>query len=228
MKVIGLLGGMSWESTALYYQLINREVNQRLGGLNSAKIVMFSVNFAQIERLQSQHKWKEAALLLSGAAKSLQSAGADFILICTNTMHLVADDIQKSVDIPILHIVDAVAARLQEGDVDTVGLLGTQFTMEKPFYKERLKDKHNIDVVIPKKSSREYVHKVIYEQLCHGVVSDDSRRGYINVLDELKQNGAQGVILGCTRLVCLSILLIAICRFAIVQNVMLNMQLRVH
>lgn len=200
MKTIGLIGGMSWESTAVYYQQLNRLVSQTLGGLHSAKICLCSVDFAEIEHLQHQGKWCEAGDLLSQAAQSLSAAGADFILICTNTMHKVFDQVQGSVSIPLLHIADATGQALQENQVRKIGLLGTQFTMEQAFYKERITQKFGIEVIVPTAEERALVHQVIYQELCLGQLLDSSKRQYLMIMDRLIERGAQGIILGCTEI----------------------------
>lgn len=200
MKTIGLLGGMSWESTVPYYRRINERVRQRLGGLHSARILLYSVDFAEIERLQREARWREAGTLLAGAARSLEAAGADLLLLCTNTMHKVAPAIEAAVSIPLLHIADPTATHIRQLGLRTVGLLGTRFTMEQDFYRARLESTHGLQVVIPELGDREQVHRVIYEELCLGVVAEDSRRAYRAVIGRLAQRGAQGVILGCTEI----------------------------
>lgn len=200
MKTIGMLGGMSWESTLSYYKSINEGVKEQLGGLNSAKICMYSVNFEEIEKLQHSGRWDETASILSDATTSIEKAGADFILICTNTMHKVAPEIEANINIPILHIADATAEKLLENGVKKVGLLGTSFTMEQDFYKGRLTDKFGIDVVIPEQKDRAKIHDVIYQELCLGQIRDGSRSVYIDIIDKLKVQGAEAVILGCTEI----------------------------
>ncbi|UGA56979.1 aspartate/glutamate racemase family protein [Vibrio sp. VB16] len=200
MKTIGLIGGMSWESTASYYFAINRGVKEQLGGLHSAKLVLYSVNFAEIETLQHQGEWDKTADILSAAAQSLQAAGADFFLICTNTMHKVADKVQSAVSIPLLHIADATAQQLVDDGVSQVGLLGTKFTMEQDFYKSRLIDSYSIDVDIPKPDQANTVHEVIYNELCLGQINDRSRDAYLTIIGDLQAQGAQAVILGCTEI----------------------------
>ncbi len=200
MKTIGLIGGMSWESTATYYRLINQGIKAELGGLHSAKIVMVSVDFAEIEALQTCGDWSKASELLIQAAISLQSAGADFFLICTNTMHKMADQIQSLVCIPLLHIADATADRLLEHGMTRVGLLGTAFTMEQAFYKSRLSDVHGLNVMTPDQWSREVVHRVIYDELCLNHISDASRRQYLGIINNLSEQGAQAIVLGCTEI----------------------------
>ncbi|MPW35363.1 aspartate/glutamate racemase family protein [Vibrio sp. B1Z05] len=199
MRTLGLIGGMSWESTQTYYQLLNTQVKQRLGGLNSAKLVLFSVNFAQIEELQRQGDWDAAAKILSRAALSLQAAGAEAIVICTNTMHKVAPEIEQVVSIPVLHIADATAKELQENNIQQVALLGTAFTMEQDFYKQRLIEQ-GISVSIPTQSQRADVHRIIYDELCQGKILPESRQVFADIIADLKRKGAQGVILGCTEI----------------------------
>jgi len=200
MKTIGLIGGMSWESTVGYYQMINQEVKQRLGGLNSAKILLNSVNFAPIEKLQHEGDWQKTAEILSDAAKSLERGGADCVLICTNTMHKVAEVVQESISIPLIHIADATGEELVEHGVKKVGLLGTAFTMEQSFYKGRLQDKFSLDVIVPNESQRKVVHEVIYQELCLGEVKAESKAAYLEIVDALKEQGAEGIILGCTEI----------------------------
>ena len=200
MKTIGMLGGMSWESTASYYKALNEGVKHSLGGLHSAKICMVSVDFAEIETLQHQGDWPQTAKLLTEAAKSVEAGGADFLLICTNTMHKVADHIASNISIPILHIADATADQLKHDKITRVGLLGTQFTMEQNFYKERLTDKHNIEVLIPEPNERERVHDIIYNQLCQGIINDEARTEFINIIERMFEKGAQAIVLGCTEI----------------------------
>ncbi|MGR5175705.1 aspartate/glutamate racemase family protein [Vibrio parahaemolyticus] len=200
MKTIGLLGGMSWESTANYYKAINEGVKRQLGGFHSAKIALVSVDFAEIENYQSSGQWDKAAECLVAASNAVQAAGADCLLICTNTMHKVADDIERSLSIPLIHIADATAEALKQDGVSKVGLLGTAFTMEQGFYKDRLTEKHNIDVVVPEPAQRKLVHDVIYKELVNGVVEGGSREAYLAIIDDLVGNGAQAVILGCTEI----------------------------
>lgn len=200
MKTIGLLGGMSWESTLSYYKSINEGVKEKLGGLNSAKICMYSVNFEEIEKLQHSGHWNETATILSDAAVSIEKGGADFILICTNTMHKVAPEIEADINIPILHIADATAEKLLESGIKKVGLLGTSFTMEQDFYKGRLSEKFGIEVVVPEKYDRLKVHEIIYQELCRGEIKDDSRTVYTQIIDKLRNQGADAVILGCTEI----------------------------
>jgi len=200
MKTIGLLGGMSWESTAVYYRLINEGVKARLGGLHSAKLVLYSVDFQEIEELQHAADWDEAGKVLAKAAHFLQLAGADFLVICTNTMHKVAPAIEREINIPILHIADATAAVIKGLGIRTVGLLGTRFTMEQDFYTGRLREKHGLQVLIPDENERERVHQIIYEELCLGKVLDESREKYCHIIRSLVQRGVEGIILGCTEI----------------------------
>ena len=200
MKTIGLLGGMSWESTASYYKAINQGVKAQLGGLHSAKLAMLSVDFAEIEALQQQGLWQQAGAELERAAQSVEAAGADFLMIGTNTMHKVADQIAAAVSIPLLHIADATAEQLKADGIDTVGLLGTGFTMQQDFYKGRLQDQHGIRVLIPGETDQLTVHRIIYDELCQGQIHDSSRQQYLTIIDELSAQGAQAVILGCTEI----------------------------
>lgn len=200
MKTIGLLGGMSWESTALYYKQINEEIKKRSGSLHSAKVVIYSVDFDEIEKLQHSGDWDKTAEILSEASKNIQNANADFLLICTNTMHKVAPSIQEKIDIPIVHIADATAKVLQNDGITKVGLLGTAFTMEEDFYKNRITDNFGIDVITPNKEDIKIIHKIIYEELCLGVINDNSRKEYLRIIEDLNSNGAQGIILGCTEI----------------------------
>jgi aspartate racemase len=199
MKTIGLIGGMSWESTQTYYRLINQKVREQLGGLHSAKLVLCSVDFSEIEAFQHQGDWEGAAKILIAAAQSVQSAGADFLVICTNTMHKVAPQIEQATTMPLLHIADATAEALLKDRITSVGLLGTQFTMEQAFYRERLEQK-GIAVVIPNDNERAVVHRIIYDELCQGIVNPESKAAYLDVVAALAARGAQAVILGCTEI----------------------------
>jgi len=203
MKTIGLLGGMSWESTELYYRSINELVKHKLGGLHSAKIVLVSVDFQEIEVLQHQGDWQKAGEYLARAAQQIEAAGADFLVICTNTMHKVAPQIDEAIKIPILHLADATAKRIKQKGLQKMGLLGTQFTMEQDFYKGRLTEKHGLEVIVPSLKDRELVHQIIYEELCLGKVKDASRKEYLRIINTMKEQGAQGVIEGCTEIVML-------------------------
>ncbi len=198
-RVIGMIGGMSWESTAQYYRLANELVRERLGGLHSARIVLASVDFADIEALQVAGQWEQAEQLLADAATGLEAAGAELLLICTNTMHKVADQVQAAVNIPLLHLGDATAAAVTRAGLETVGLLGTAFTMEQDFYRNRLTS-HGLRVLIPPPGDRTEVHRIIYDELCLGVIREESRQTYRKVITGLVQAGAEGVILGCTEI----------------------------
>ncbi len=200
MKTIGLIGGMSWESSLEYYRIINETVRNRLGGLHSAQSVMVSVDFAEIEEMQRDGRWEESGQELARAAQSLEKAGAGCIVLCTNTMHKLAGIIQESVQIPLLHIADATAERICAEGLDTVGLLGTRFTMEEDFYRTRLVEKYGLKVLIPELDEREQVHRVIYDELCLGITREESRAAYRRVIERLVAQGAQGVILGCTEI----------------------------
>lgn len=199
MKTIGLIGGMSWESTVSYYQIINEEVKNRLGGLHSAKIILYSVEFDEIEKCQSGGDWNRSGEILGEAAKSLEAAGADFILICTNTMHKVAPQIQSMIHIPVMHIADATAQELERCQIRKVGLLGTKYTMTQDFYKQRLIDR-GIDVVIPDGENIDVVNDIIFRELCVGKIKEESRKKFQDTIDSLKDKGADGVILGCTEI----------------------------
>ncbi|ROR94896.1 aspartate racemase [Sinobacterium caligoides] len=200
MKTVGLLGGMSWESTADYYRAINEGVKKRLGGLHSAKIAMYSVDFAQIEHMQHEGDWEATAKILSDAAQKVESAGADFLLICTNTMHKVSPQIEEAIDIPLLHIADATAEVLVGEGIQTVGLLGTAFTMEQDFYKGRLKERYGLNVLTPNQEDILIVHNVIYQELCLGDVRKKSKDEYLRIIESLSNQGADAVILGCTEI----------------------------
>ncbi len=199
MKTIGLLGGMSWESTQSYYRLINEGVKARLGGLHSARLILYSVDFAEIEVLQQQGDWEAAGRLLASAAEAVQAAGADFLLIGTNTMHKVAPQIDDAIDIPLLHIADATAQALKHEGMHSVGLLGTRFTMEQAFYRERL-ERAGIRVLVPDQEERDEIHRIIYEELCQGEIRPDSRAVFQAVVDGLATRGAQAALLGCTEI----------------------------
>jgi len=200
MKTIGLLGGLSWESTKEYYHIINETVKQQLGGLNSAKIVLYSVNFAEIESLQRQGRWQDITSILVHAAKSIEAGGADFLMLCTNTMHRVADEIQANIRIPCLHIADAAATAVKSRGLTSIGLLGTRITMEEDFYKMRLVSRYGLQVLIPSEKDREIVNRIIYEELVLGKIEAVSRQEYLRIITELASRGAQGVILGCTEI----------------------------
>lgn len=200
MKTIGLLGGMSWESTADYYREINQGVRAKLGGLHSARIAMYSVDFEQIEKLQNAGDWATAGAVLADAAARVEAAGADFLVLCTNTMHKVADDISRAVSIPLLHIADATGDELQLDGIETVGLLGTAFTMQQGFYKDRLALQSGMHVLVPDDADQNVVHRIIYDELCQGVVRPESKRDYLRIIDSLAAQGAEAVILGCTEI----------------------------
>lgn len=200
MLTIGLLGGMSWESTVPYFQVLNREVGRRLGGLHSARIFLLSVDFQEIEALQHQGRWEELGEILARDARAIEGAGADFLVLCTNTMHRVAPAIEAAVRIPLLHIADATAHRIREAGFSRVGLLGTRFTMEESFYRGRLQELHGLEVIVPSSEDREVVHRVIYEELVLGKIFSASRQEYQRITAKLEAEGAQGVILGCTEI----------------------------
>lgn len=200
MKTIGLIGGMSWESSLEYYRLINQGVKEKLGGFHSAKSVMVSVDFAEIEVLQSEGRWQEATAMMIAAARQVQNGGADFLLICTNTMHKMAPEVQAAVSIPLLHIADAAAEAVKAQRLQKVGLLGTRFTMEQDFYRGRLADQHGLAVLIPPEADRAIVHHVIYQELCLGRLKDDSREEYKRIIRQLVAAGAEGIVLGCTEI----------------------------
>jgi len=203
MKTIGLLGGMSWGSTELYYRWINEGIKEKLGGLHSARIAMVSVDFQEIEELQHSGEWERAGEVLSKAARRIEAAGADFLVICTNTMHKVVPQIERAINIPILHLADATARRIKEGGMKTVGLLGSNFTMEEDFYRGRLIEKHGLTVIIPSAADRQIVHRIIYEELCLGIVKAESREEYLRIINRMREEGAEGIIEGCTEIVML-------------------------
>jgi aspartate racemase len=198
MKTIGLIGGMSWESSIEYYRIINETVKAKVGGLHSAKCIMYSVDFAAIEPLQHEGKWSEAAEQMIAAARNVEKGGADFVVLCTNTMHKTAEQIQSQIRIPLLHIADATAREIKTRGLRRVGLLGTRFTMEDGFYLGRLVDKHALAVVVPDERERQTVHRVIYDELCLGQIRESSRARYVEVIHNLVRKGAEGIILGCT------------------------------
>ena len=200
MKTIGMIGGMSWESTSTYYREINEGVKNILGGLHSAKIALYSVDFDEIEKLQHADDWKATATILTQAAQAVEAGGADFLLICTNTMHKVAPEIETGINIPLIHIADATAEQLGKDGVERVGLLGTRFTMEQDFYRDRLTQRFGIEVLIPEQPERELVHRVIYDELCLGKIKVNSRREYLSIMAKLAERGAQAIILGCTEI----------------------------
>jgi aspartate racemase len=200
MKTIGMIGGMSWESSIEYYRIINEEVNARLGHLHSAKSVMVSVDFAGIEVLQREGRWDEATRAMIAAARSVEAGGADFLIICTNTMHKMADEVQVSIGIPLLHIADAAAGAIKAQGLHTVGLLGTRFTMQEDFYRGRLASQHGLEVLIPEPADREIVHQVIYDELVLGRIEPASKAEYLRIITDLTNAGAEGIILGCTEI----------------------------
>jgi aspartate racemase len=200
VKVIGLIGGMSWESTVPYYREINLTIKERLGGLHSARIILYSVDFHEIERLQQSGDWAAAGLLLAGVAQAVEKAGADVLVLCTNTMHRVAPAVEAAVTIPFLHIADATAAEIRAAGVSTVGLLGTRFTMEQGFYKDRLHHDFGLRVLIPGDQDRQIVHRIIYDELCLGHIMDESRAHYRRIMADLVSQGAEAIILGCTEI----------------------------
>ncbi len=200
MKILGLIGGMSWESSVPYYQLINQTVRQRLGGLHSAKIILYSVDFAEVEAMQMNGEWDAAGALLAGVAQKLAAAGADALVLCTNTMHKVAPAIEAAVNIPLLHIADPTALAIKQAGFTTVGLLGTRFTMAQDFYRSRLESKHGLRVLMPSPTEREQVHQIIYQELCLGEVKQASRLTYLRIIANLQARGAQAMILGCTEI----------------------------
>jgi len=200
MKTIGLIGGMSWESSIEYYRIINQSIRDRLGGVHSAKNLMYSVDFAEIELLQHQDRWEEATAMMIDAARRLERGGADFVVICTNTMHKMAGDVQAAIQIPLLHIADATADRIRSSGMKTIGLLGTKFTMEQDFYRGRLVDKHGLNVLVPDEAGREVVHRVIYDELVVGKILPESRQKFAEIITALTARGAEGIILGCTEI----------------------------
>ncbi len=200
MKTIGLLGGMSWESTVLYYQLLNEGVRDKLGGLHSAKILMHSVDFAEIEQFQVNGQWDAAGEKLAAAALGLEQTGADMILICTNLMHKIAPTIEAQIKVPLLHIADAAGRAIKGQGLKKIGLLGARYTMEEDFYRQRLLDNFDLDVIIPAAEDREYIHQTIFRELCQGKFTEESRKNYLDIMTKLHQQGAQGVILGCTEI----------------------------
>lgn len=200
MKTIGLIGGMSWESSLEYYRIINELVKEKLGGLHSAKSLMYSLDFDEIEKLQHQGKWDKLTSVMIKAAQNLEKGGADFVLICTNTMHKMADDIQNNINIPLLHLIDTTADKIKQNRLRKVGLLGTNFTMEEDFYKGRLMNKYGLDVIIPNENDRQIIHQVIYQELCLGNIKKSSKDQYIEIINKLIESGAEAVILGCTEI----------------------------
>lgn len=202
MKTIGLIGGMSWESTSLYYQIINEYIQHKKGGLYSAKCILYSVNFEEISSMQKTGQWQKCGEILGNVAKNLETAGAEFIIICTNTMHKVVLDIQKYINIPIIHIAEATYNRIKEAGIKNIGLLGTKYTMKEDFYKNILIDK-GLNVIIPEDDEVEFINNVIFNELCKGDIKAESKRKFLEIVDRLKLRGAEGIILGCTEIVML-------------------------
>jgi len=200
MKVIGLIGGMSWQSTAEYYRIINQTIKERLGGHHSGRILLYSVNFSEIEELQREGRWEKATEFICEAARRVELGGADCLLICTNTMHKMAAEVQQAVKIPLLHIVDATAMEIKKKGIRRVALLGTKYTMEEEFYKARLKAKHGLDVLIPSEEERSSINQTIYDELCLGKVEGESKDRFVLIIQNLKERGGEGVILGCTEI----------------------------
>ena len=200
MKTIGLIGGMSWESSLEYYRILNEKVKTELGGLHSAKTILFSVDFELIKILQHEGNWAKLTEIMIDAAKTLEKAGANLIVICTNTMHKMANDVQDNINVPLLHIADATAQSIKDKKLKKVGLLGTKFTMEQEFYKNRLVEKHQIEVVVPSINDRDIIHQIIYNELCLGNIKESSKKEYIRIISNLIAQGAEGVILGCTEI----------------------------
>ena len=199
-RLIGLIGGMSWSSSAEYYRLINQWIAERLGGLHSGRVVLYSVDFAEVAQAQHKGQWEDVAALLAEAGRSLKRAGADFLVLCTNTMHKVADEIAAGSGLPLLHIADVTGAAIQRSGLRTVGLLGTRFTMEEAFYRGRLEERFGVEVLIPAEKDREVVHRVIYEELCRDRIEEVSRRAYVEIIGRLVERGAEGIVLGCTEI----------------------------
>jgi len=200
MKTIGLVGGMSWESTAEYYRIINQRVKEKAGGFHSAKLVMYSVDFDEVESRQHRGQWQELTAMMIDAAQRVERAGADFLLICANTMHKMADEVQTNIRIPLLHIADVTAEAVKARSFKTVGLLGTRYTMEQDFYKDRLRLKHGLNVIIPEEKEREVIHAILYNELCLGEIKEKSRQAFQEIIAGLEERGAQGIILGCTEI----------------------------
>ena len=200
MRTLGLIGGMTWHSTVDYYKLINQGVHDKLGGTHSAKILLLSIDFSPVEHMQNRGEWRALGQLMAGAARSLEGAGAEAVVICANTMHQLADDITAAVKIPLIHIADAAAAEVKKKGLNTVGLLGTRYTMEMDFYRGRLEAKHGLKVLVPDEPGRTTVHEVIYKELARGLVKDESRLQYVGIIKDLVKRGAEGVILGCTEI----------------------------
>lgn len=200
MRTLGLIGGMSWESTAVYYRLINDGVRARLGGLHSAPLLLYSFDFEEIERCQAEGRWEDATRLMVDAGRRLAAGGADILVICTNTMHRMAEEVEAATRLPLLHIADATAAAVLESGLGRVGLLGTAFTMEQTFYRGRLEERHGLEVLVPEADERALIHRVIYEELCQGIVTPESKGAFLAIVDGLRKRHAEGVILGCTEI----------------------------
>ncbi len=200
MKTIGLIGGMSWESTSDYYRYVNEEVKAVLGGLHSAKILIYSFDFSEIDSLQNKDDWETMTEKILDAALKLQNAGADLLAICTNTMHKIVPNIEKRLKIPLVHIADATGEEISRKNLRKVALLGTKFTMTQDFYKVRINEKFGIEIIVPDETDRETIHRIIYDELCRGTIKDSSREEYVNIIEKLRKNGAEGVILGCTEI----------------------------
>jgi len=200
MKVLGLIGGLTWEATAVYYEVINRRVRMHLGASHSARCIIYSFDLDEIVKLQHSGDWDQAGKLIIHAATTLKTAGVDAILICTNTMHKFADAVETTSGLPLLHIIDATAERVKSAKIHRIGLLGTQFTMEEDFYKSRLIEKHNLQVIIPEAKQRQVVHRIIYDELCQGIISENSRSAYVQIIEAMAKAGAEGIILGCTEI----------------------------
>jgi aspartate racemase len=200
MKTMGLIGGMSWESSTLYYQIINRTIQEKLGGVHSCESIMYSVDFDKIAELQKNGEWDKLAILMTQAARKLEKSGADFIVLCTNTMHKLSDEIEKNISIPLIHIVDAAAEKINEKKIKKIGLLGTSFTMEQDFFKGRLLDKYNIETIVPNQEQRHQIHRIIYDELVKGIINNNSRNIFLDIITDLIHQGAEGIILGCTEI----------------------------
>ena len=200
MQTIGLIGGMSWESSLEYYRLINQFVKEKLGGMHSAQSLLYSVDFEPIQQLQHKNEWEKLTEMMIGAAKQLEKGGADFIVICTNTMHKMAEDVEANISLPLIHIADATAEAIKFQNLKKIALLGTRFTMEQDFYKKRLANRHHLEVIVPGNEEMDIVHKIIYQELCMGQIKADSKLAYQNIINNLQLNGAEGVILGCTEI----------------------------
>lgn len=203
MKTIGLIGGMSWESSAIYYKMLNKKANEILGGVHSCKCIMVSVDFGEIAKLQHEGNWEELGKIMIDSAQKLEKSGADFIVLCTNTMHKLSDLIEKNINIPFLHIADATAEAIKETKISKVGLLGTKFTMEQGFIKNRLKEKHNIETIIPNEFQQSQIHTIIYDELVKGIINDNSRQIFNEIIEDLIDKGSEGIILGCTEIMLL-------------------------